>query len=503
MKKNILLLFIFIWSGGVAQFSNNIWCFGDSCGINWTNFNSPTNFVSSVVNRGGSVSILDTISGDFVYANSRSGQIGPNTKVWNRYNELMQNGTGLAGTAWYHELQLLPYPDHDSLMVLFGIGVVGNTPDGLLYSIINYKANNDSGIVTQKNIQLNNLPAVDALAAVKHGNGRDWWIIFQRWDNVNITPNNEYYIYLLSPTGVSGPFIQSIGSSHSTNGGCIRFNQNGSSFVNVNIRGLIELYDFDRCSGLITGTTPIEQEPPGIPYPNSYFSCEFSPDGSKLYVSNPVQSAGSISSLYQFDLNAANISASRVLIHPFDTDTVQLNDLKIAPDNKIYLTCFYVGPGATYPYNDSLYNMYNNNLSVINQPDSLGAACNFQPFSFNLGVGRTYYGLPNNADYEMGPLVGSGCDTITAVAEIKTEAPFFQAWYKSDWNTLFVNTTNLKGHQVHLRVFDSTGRLITQQKGTVYSGYFTADVTLNNLEAGVYIVQIATEKEKLSTKFVH
>jgi hypothetical protein len=50
----------------------------------------------------------------------------------------------------------------------------------LLFKIVNYKANNDSGIVIQKNIQLNNFPAFDALMAVRHGNGRDWWLIFQR-----------------------------------------------------------------------------------------------------------------------------------------------------------------------------------------------------------------------------------------------------------------------------------------------------------------------------------
>ncbi|MBL0341878.1 MAG: hypothetical protein IPP71_13625 [Bacteroidetes bacterium] len=57
-----------------------------------------------------------------------------------------------------------------------------------------------------------------------------------------------------------------------------------------------------------------------------------------------------------------------------------------------------------YPYPD-IYNMYNMNLSVINQPDSLGATCDFQPYSFYLGGKRTYVGLPNNPDYELGPLI--------------------------------------------------------------------------------------------------
>ncbi|MBK8846993.1 MAG: hypothetical protein IPO27_10775 [Bacteroidetes bacterium] len=68
----------------------------------------------------------------------------------------------------------------------------------------------------------------------------------------------------------------------------------------------------------------------------------------------------------------------------------------------------------SYPYQDSMRNYINENLSVINEPDSLGAKCDYQPFSFYLGGKRTYYGLPNNPNYELGPLLGSACDTLSA-----------------------------------------------------------------------------------------
>jgi hypothetical protein len=57
------------------------------------------------------------------------------------------------------------------------------------------------GAVTLKNIQLNNYPADDGITAIKHGNGRDWWIISRRSDTVN----DEFYEYLVSPSGISGP----------------------------------------------------------------------------------------------------------------------------------------------------------------------------------------------------------------------------------------------------------------------------------------------------------
>jgi hypothetical protein len=92
----------------------------------------------------------------------------------------MQNGDSILGQLWYHELLILPFPGNDSLYYLFSIGV--SSVYGLKYCVIDMKANGGLGEVIQKNIQLQSLPMVDCLTAVKHGNGRDWWLIFRRWD---------------------------------------------------------------------------------------------------------------------------------------------------------------------------------------------------------------------------------------------------------------------------------------------------------------------------------
>ena len=46
------------------------------------------------------------------------------------------------------------------------------------------------------------------------------------------------------------------------------------------------------------------------------------------------------------------------------------------------------------------------NLSVIHQPNELGALCDFRLYNFYLGGHRSYHGLPNNPNYELGPLAG-------------------------------------------------------------------------------------------------
>src|SRR4051812_29126241 len=74
-----------------------------------------------------------------------------------------------------------------------------------------------------------------------------------------------------------------------------------------------------------------------------------------------------------------------------------------------------------YPFPDSVYNSINMNLCVINNPDSLGQACDFQPHSFYLGGYRSYAGLPNNPQYDLGPVIGSGCDTITSTINVESQ----------------------------------------------------------------------------------
>jgi hypothetical protein len=212
-----------------AQYpNNNFWVFGDSAGIDWTNPQSPQFFKSNVKSRCGTSVIGDSINGLNFYChyNYLLNFASTRVNVTNKFGSLMTNGDTIFSEDGYHPMICLPSPNNDSIYYLFTIGIVGIVQYGLFYSIINYKANNDSGIVVQKNIQLNNLPAFDGLTAVRHGNGRDWWLFFKRNNpNPPFTVGNNFYIYSLDSTGVGGPTIQSIGNLYNDNGGQLIFNK--------------------------------------------------------------------------------------------------------------------------------------------------------------------------------------------------------------------------------------------------------------------------------------
>ena len=494
-----LLCLIFSVNITNAQFNNNFWVFGDSVELSWNSTSGIAHFKYPINVRGGVSSIADC-TGIICSAFRSDLNIPVNGVSLNKYNLLMTNGDFLYGGGWYHERIILPDPGNDSILYIFTSAVTSSSPYGLYYSTANYKFNNDSGIVIQKNVQLNNFAAFDGLMAVRHGNGRDWWLVFQRWFPPNgTTLTNEYYFYLINEAGINGPYIQNIGLGHGTNLGQLIFNKDGNKFVQVSIRGLIQICDFDRCTGQIINCDSIQPEGPGPSYPLVLTSCAFSPNERFLYVCEASLTTLP-STIWQYDLTAANIVNSKVAIGTFNDPDMGVWSMLLAPDNKIYITATDESYG--WPYPDTLFTTINSNLSVINQPDSLGLACDFQPFSFYLGGARTYYGLPNNPNYELGAWVGSPCDTLSVgLPPPAAAAPFFQAWYNPEWDMVHVNASGLKGSKGSLRVFDTEGRIVYEKNiAVIPGGYVATEIPTNNFASGIYIVSLVTEKETLSYK---
>ncbi|MBK9320065.1 MAG: hypothetical protein IPM91_15560 [Bacteroidetes bacterium] len=183
----------------VAQFNNNYWVFGDSAYIDWSNTAAPAVGNGPYYYRNGSSSIGNQ-NGLVMSAGLINNSAPLDCFIWNKYGKRIGDSIRIKGGLWYHASLFVPDPGNDSNIYLLTAGVTSVESYGLYYSKVNYKANNDSGLVIQKNIVLNTFPAFDALMAVKHGNGRDWWLITQQWVAPNAqTPNNEFWIYLISP----------------------------------------------------------------------------------------------------------------------------------------------------------------------------------------------------------------------------------------------------------------------------------------------------------------
>ena len=211
MKKIVASLFLLMsYSALSAQHRNDIWCFGDSAGINFSNLSNPSPIHSAVKSRGSCVSIADTSSNLLFYAYTRATVNGNTTLVKNHHDSLMANGANIVGRGWYLEAVIIDNPIGANQYYLFTVGVT--TIFGLYYSKIDMNLNNGLGAVTQKNMQLLPYAATDGLTCVKHGNGRDWWIIFRKCGAYAGWYDNRFYKYLVTPSGINLVDSQAIGS---------------------------------------------------------------------------------------------------------------------------------------------------------------------------------------------------------------------------------------------------------------------------------------------------
>jgi hypothetical protein len=507
----ILLLNIFGLTAN-AQFTDRYWCFGDSAGIDFINLNNPIAGESILRARGTCASICDSVGNLIFYGGS------PNIDIWippnppytynygylvNKQHHKISNGDSLVSALWYQEMLILPKPGNLQQFYVFTAGVTSSSNNqGLYYNVVDMSLNNGAGYVLQKNVQLLNFRISDALAAVKHGNGRDWWLLCKSWDPA--LAMNDFYLYLVNPAGITGPFHQNIGVLNV--GGFQRneFTKDGQFLYSCTTDNLIERYSFDRCTGQLSNVYQLS--PISTTVGKFYWSLALSPDGSKMYTTSIQQGPNhDISYLVQYDLNAPNFLASADTLYSLSYDENSLACIQPGPDGKLYVSSMWnkYDCAFDYLYCDTTWNTVNSNLSVINAPDSIGAACDFQPFSFSLGGHRTYVGLPNNPNYELGPWIGGGCDSLTVgIGEESLITSKMFVYFNNDWQTAFVNAQNLKGKKGQLQLFNISGALLYQTEAPIYNGYFTSNVNIAPYSSELFIVKLTTDKEMLTVKFV-
>ncbi len=464
MKKIIFILFFLISLNADAQIHRDaVWCFGDSALIDF-NQTPPRLDYCAIRSRGSACSIADSTGALLFYTQTDyiplwlSGYLKLGI-VWNKNNQIMENGDSLIGDGWYKEMIIIPVPNNPYQYYLFHTDVTIYRK--IYFSIVDLSYNNGLGKVIQRNVEMDTLngnSVTDGITAIKHGNGRDWWLIFRTYDATG-SHINSFYKFLITPSGISNSIIQNIG--HPTSAGILNltFNQKGNQLVLIDALGLIELYDFDRCSGMLSNLKTIHSETSILA--DNFWAAEFSPNDSLLYVTT---SQPTISFLYQFNLFASSIPNAKITIST-DSFPPYSGTLKLAADGKIYRANAFANGGSLFPYSDTTYNQYNMNLSVINHPNVLGLGCDFQPYSFYLGGRRTYWGLPNNPNYDMPALGGSICDTLGLPNGIVENENHTVEFYPNPTSDKFeiLSENNFSG-KLSIQISDFLGRTILKKE---------------------------------------
>ncbi len=336
------------------------WVFGDGTILSFNDGNTTIDTVNGFLFPNTTSAISDAEGNLTLFTDGES--------LWDKNFDTIC--TGLPGNNFASQSSLiLPKPGSNDIYYVFTVDMyvppVFN--DGINYSIINYDGINDAEIIIKNEHLLSS--NAQKIAAVKHQNNKDYWIVTHGFGEET---GRNFYSFLLTEDGLDvNPIVTTIGHPHmgnlsSNNGaGAMKISPDGNKLALViPDDGYVEVYDFDTNTGKISNL--ISSNFGQFSYANGI---EFSPDNSKLYFTITPLGEG-INYLYQVNLEDEHPFASPFIVQQFDVEQVGSADslfagMQLAVDGKIYVSKFKRG------VNSMAY------LGVINNPNRLGANCNY------------------------------------------------------------------------------------------------------------------------------
>lgn len=405
----VIVVFCFVTSLN-AQYNNN-WLMGDGVQISFST-GQPSriyqNRNSSYFESGTSISNKD---GDLVFYTDHK-------YLFNKNHQLIFvhqfNGDGNLGTVTQGILGI-PIPYHDSAYYLLtmlsgrkcGLNTVGSC---VKYHTLKHDASRASGFNIRANLPLfeHGFRVSENLTAVKHANGEDWWIVFHELQN------NKFLFYRADSQKIAFSHSQNVGGVHSSGNLTGQFSTtlDGTRFLSPNGYDVIDIFDFNRCSGMLTHIVDLEQGTP----PYNYYGCAFSPSGRFVYISGYSNNI-----LYQYDLLDANPPSSQKIIDS-SVDYAKGQQL-LAKNEKVYII-------ESSDQSDII-------LSVIHTPDSLGAKCRFERGVVQVNRGSWTGHLPNLPNFNLGPIplpaVDAGANHLSLPACRDTSIALGGAAHNADY----------------------------------------------------------------------
>lgn len=286
-------------------------------------------------------------------------------------HQIIENGTGFNpgyitneycnGTSRYPSGQQsmisLPFNNNPDRYFIFHerVNIYSDRDTLFLYSDLNYSVVDMSLNQGKGKVILKNIPVLDDtilgagnLAAVKHINGTDWWIIKQDSRNTN-----NYYKILMQEDKIIESGRQSIGNSWIRDGGSqAAFSSDGTKYMRFSGMDGLYVMDFDRSNAIFSNFRHLPTTQEAL-----VSGASFSPNGRFVYLGNGPH-------LYQIDLDDEILRLDTVAFWDgsFGNDFNQPNwfgAMQTGPDCRIYMVT-----GYCLPY-----------MHIIMEPDKKGKDC--------------------------------------------------------------------------------------------------------------------------------
>ncbi|MEE9440286.1 MAG: PKD domain-containing protein [Saprospiraceae bacterium] len=405
--------------------TDHIWLFGATVGDNYIpeivlqdstwratnidfNFDPPKIYYDStrVWDFGGTnASICDDQGQLICYTNGQAIYSGSHTVIedtinynaqWDNWSVIQEGVLINTGLPTIQGALILPWPEHDGMFYVFysqyDLDIFATNK--LLYGVI--KKDETKYEIIEKDIAvLNTILSNGSLTAVKHANGRDWWILGVGGYH------NTFYLYLFDTEGIHFFSETLLGSEFDYGLSQMYFSSDGNKigfgiFSHFLINGgKIGILNFNRSTGILSNIQ--EDIVAGTSFSQGV---SFSPNSRFLYGTDSDH-------IFQYDLEADNVIASRLTVATYDGfeysncencdfRPTRFGWMGLGPDGKIYITST-TGNSRV--------------MHVINNPNQLGVACDVKQHGIFLPTVDSR-SMPNFPNFRLGPLDGSSCDTL-------------------------------------------------------------------------------------------
>lgn len=470
-----------------AQYKNNTWLVGYTYNPN----GAPGNGSKLIFNQnnidisyevrsmklGGCYSGLSATDDSwFVYTNGSA--------ICNKNNDTLVNGFDLSpggddnwrilGLNFAMAAVFLPAQNYGNFIYLLHQNKIGGSPAvrslQLYYSKIDPIGTGVGNVYLKNQVLIDDTIEIGGLVPCRHANGRDWWVLVRKFNS------NQYYTILVTPYNISVKFIQTLSEPLTYLGGQRNFSPNGEHFVSFDNYSQLRIYDFDRCTGLLSNFRY------KFITPNTGGFVSFSPNSRFLYASKT-------DTLWQFDMQAPDVLNSQTFIGEYDGFIDTLLGFGNGfwyhwngPDGKIYMSATSTSRV----------------LHVINNPDELGTACNFQQHSvyfptFNNGTTPTYVNL------ELLEVPNSVCDSLdVGNDELKIKNSALKIMPNPNDGIFSIEYTPQRISGM-LYLYDINGKLVYKEYVSPFSSIKNLNLS-TILQQGIYAVSMVFGRNNLTGK---
>ena len=305
------------------------------------------------------------------------------------------------------------------------------------------------------------------IAAVKHINDINYWLV---------TPHDSSDIYislLVGPDGIIDTIMSNISGllRRNHNGSIARFSPDGNFYIGYEetfIDQALKVLSFDRSTGKLDYLYDMPH-PEGSKTSN-IGGIEFSASGRYLYCSTPHH-------IYQYDLEASNVEASKTIVASWDSPHPQgaiFYLMQRGPDCRIYIN----SPNSQ-PF-----------LHVIMYPDRPGLEC--EVVQQGLPLPYKHQGsMPYFPNYRLGtgePVCDSTLSLPTSIPIVYVPEGGIRVWPNPARGQVWLGLSESMVHEAAvITLYNMMGRQVWQQD---YTGGDAISIDLYSLSPGIYVLQV-------------